>query len=511
MTLKHLLLILIFGNIICLFDEEIKMDNPIKGSALFFRALNQDEFYISNSITNYIFNIRNGQKRNFTGFIPLESTIYEPFVLFVNNQPSYFVDAHSINDFVKIYNIPNNIYKEYTAFKIKDEYKRKFCQFEDPSDSRFVLGVEDTEHNFQIRLVTANGTEFFRSQIINIKNSDDFYIFTTITKDKKKKAIIALIFYESYFVMHQWSRTNNEHVYYTTETANSNQFIKQTNVQMSTNGIFCGQENGDVNCHIITSNYQKGFNSKTFNVQMLQECKYNFKLNQLNNERYVVSCLNSKNEFIIQLFSSDLKRDFDMDGMQLFKDDINDNYSYDVIKGKNNELVVLKADLSKNKYFIETFNFIKEKSNLYILCPPGCQDCYWKEQLGIQYSKNEYIAETTLNCSLCKFNSYFADSYADLCFLKKERPKGYEFMEEYHKFSSCEYCCKTNTDDYICDVCLNYEKYEYFVDEPNNGRCEKRCEGNYRFIKPDLKFCTDSCNGVPNCITFNNYINSQNP
>ena len=197
--------------------------------------------------------------------------------------------------------------------------------------------------------------------------------------------------------------------------------------------------------------------------------------------------------------------------MLLFKDEINDNYTYDVIKGKENEIVVLKADLSKNKYFIETFNFIKNSSNKYVLCPPGCQDCYWKQQLGIQYSKNSYISETTLNCTLCKFNSYFADNYADLCFLKKERPKGYEFMEDYHKFSSCDYCCKTNKTDYICDVCLNNEKYEYFVDEPNNGRCEKKCEGKFGFIKTDQKVCTNSCTGVPNCITFKNYLNSQNP
>ena len=513
MNINVISFIFIFGCINCLFDEEIKMDKPIKGSALFFRGLNQNEFYISNSITNYIFNIRDGQKKNFTGIIPLESTIYEPFLLFVKNQPSYFIDVNSINDYVKIYDIKNNIYKEYTALKIKDEHKRKFCKFEETNDDKFVIGVEDSNNNFQIRLVTSNGTEVFRSQTINIKNSDDFYIFTNVSRDKKNyyRAIVAIIFYESKFEMHQWSRTNSQNVYYTIDSANSNQFVKQKNVQMTTNGIFCGQENGDVNCHIIKVNHQKGFNTKVFNTQMLQECKFDFKLNILNNERYVVSCLNTKNEFIIQLFASNLKRDFDMNGMLLFKDEINDNYTYDVIKGKENEIVVLKADLSKNKYFIETFNFIKDSSNKYVLCPPGCQDCYWRQQLGIQYSKNSYISETTLNCTLCKFNSYFADNYADLCFLKKERPKGYEFMEDYHKFSSCDYCCKTNKTDYICDVCLNNEKYEYFVDEPNNGRCEKKCEGKFGFIKTDQKVCTNSCTGVPNCITFKNYLDSQNP
>jgi hypothetical protein len=186
MNINVISFIFIFGCINCLFDEEIKMDKPIKGSALFFRGLNQNEFYISNSITNYIFNIRNGQKKNFTGIIPLESTIYEPFLLFVKNQPSYFIDVNSINDYVKIYDIKNNIYKEYTALKIKDEHKRKFCKFEETNDDKFVIGVEDSNNNFQIRLVTSNGTEVFRSQTINIKNSDDFYIFTNVSRDKKK-------------------------------------------------------------------------------------------------------------------------------------------------------------------------------------------------------------------------------------------------------------------------------------------------------------------------------------
>ena len=514
MIIIPLFFILLFSNTICLFDEEIKMDKPIKGSALFFRALNQNEFYISNSLTNYIFNIRSGNIRNFTGIIPLESTIDEPFLLYVNNNPSYFIDADSINNYVKIYNIPDNFYKEYTALKINDDHKRKFCKFGENKDNKFVIGVEDNKHNFHVRLVDSNGTEIFKSQNLNIKDSTDFYIYTTLTIDKKKnynKAIVALIFYEGKFMVHQWSRINSGVVLYSKDTANSNQFVKQKNVQSAKGGIFCGQEKGDVNCHKISVTFQKGFNTKTFNTQMLQKCKLNFKLNILNNERYVVSCLNSKNEFVIQLFSSALKRDFGMDGMLLFKDEKNDNFTYDVLSGKNNELVVVKADLSKNQYFIETFNFIKNDSNVYVLCPPGCQDCYWKQSISLQLSKNSIITDKTLNCSLCKFNSYFADNYADLCFLKKERPKGYEFMEEYHKFSSCDYCCKTNKSDYICDVCLNIEGYEYFVDEPNNGRCEKKCEGEFAYIKKDQKACTDSCTGVPNCITFKNYLASLNP
>lgn len=511
MKIKFIPIFLIFGSAICLFDEELIMDKPIKGSALFLRALNQNEFYISNSLTNYIFNIRTGQKRNFTGIIPLNSTIDEPFLLFVNKIPSFFIDAHTINDYVKIYDIRKNIYKEYTALKMKDEFKRKFCKFNIENEDKFVIGVEDTSHKFQIRLITTNGTEIFRSQLLDIKSSNDFHIFTWIYKDKKnfKRAIIAIIFYESKFVMHQWSKNNNDYVYYTTASANSNQFIKQNNVQMSTNGIFCGQDNKDVNCHIIKVNFQGGFNTKVFNIQMLEKCKSDFKLNILNNERYVVSCLNTKNEFIIQLFSVKLERDFDKKGMILFKDDTDENYSYDVVQGKNNELVVIKADLSKNKYFIETFNFIKNTTS-YILCPPGCQDCYWKDQLGYKIGKTLYQRERTLNCTLCKFNSYFSDNYADLCFLKKEKPLGYEFIEKYNKFSSCDYCCKTNNDNVICDVCLQKEKYEYFLDEPNNGRCVQNCTGKFFFIKKDQKACTDSCTGVPNCIAYKTYLENIN-
>ena len=74
-------LFIIISGAFCLFDEELVMDKPIKGSTLFFRALNQNEFYVSNSLTNYIFNIRTGKKYNFTGIIPLKSNIYEPFLL----------------------------------------------------------------------------------------------------------------------------------------------------------------------------------------------------------------------------------------------------------------------------------------------------------------------------------------------------------------------------------------------------------------------------------------------
>ena len=247
-----------------------------------------------------------------------------------------------------------------------------------------------------------------------------------------------------------------------------------------------------------------------FNIQMLEECKSTFKLNYFNRERYAVSCLNSKNEYIIQLFDVNLKRDFNKYGKILFRDDDNARFDYDIVQGKENELVMLRADLSKNKYFLEAFNFIKNAKNLYELCPDGCQDCYFLKQLGILYQNNSYIEDITLNCSLCKFNRYFADDYADLCFLKKNKTRGYEYMCNYHKFSSCEYCCKTGKKDDICDTCLNINNYEYFIDEANNGRCEQKCYKDYGFIRYDNKICTSSCNETSNCKSFDSYIKDIN-
>ena len=54
-----------------------------------------------------------------------------------------------------------------------------------------------------------------------------------------------------------------------------------------------------------------------------------------------------------------------------------------MIKGKNNELVVLKVDLKRNRYFIETFVFIKDPSGKYVLCPQGCQSFYYKYGIGL--------------------------------------------------------------------------------------------------------------------------------
>ena len=511
MKINLLFLLFLVTGTLCLFDEELIMEKPAEGnSGLFFRRIDQDNFYISNSETNYKFNIRNGNKEYFGGIIPSSSTIYEPYILFVNNKPSYIIDSFSKNNFIKIYDIIYNKYKEHTALKINEGYKRKFIKYEIANDNKFVVGIQDKNNNFQVRVINSNGTEIFQSQFINIENSDDFYLYTMFYGSYK--SIIAIVFYENEFVMHQWFRSGNGEVYYYTEKALSNQFIKQNNVQMTTNGIFCSQEDGDINCHKMAFNFNGGFTTKIFNIQMLQECKSIFKLNQLNNERYIISCLNTKNEYVIQLFNVNLVRDYDMNGLVIFKDDLGDNFDYDALQGKDNELVVIKADIINNKYFLETFNFIKNSNNLYELCPDGCQNCYFLKQIGIRYRNNTFSQMTTLNCTLCKFNRYFADNYADICFLKKERPDGYEFMEDYKKFSSCDYCCKigeAGVEDYICNTCFN-KKYQFYVGEPNNGRCVQECSGEYQFIKYDKGICTSSCNDDENCISFNNYTNIAN-
>ena len=61
MKINLLLLLSVLTEVLCLFDEEIIMDKPSEGkSGLFFRTKDQNQFYFSNSISNYLFNIRNG-------------------------------------------------------------------------------------------------------------------------------------------------------------------------------------------------------------------------------------------------------------------------------------------------------------------------------------------------------------------------------------------------------------------------------------------------------------------
>ena len=470
-----------------------------------FRRLDANNFYISNSETNYKYNIRNGVKENFVGIIPSSSTIYEPFILFVNNKPSYIIDSYSKNNFIKIYDIEKKIYKEYTGLKINEGHKRKISKYEVSKDNKFVIGIQDENDNFHVRMINANGTEIFVSQEVDIKNSDDFYFYTC--EEGNDKAIFAIIFYEDKFVIHQWYRNGNGNVNYYTEKTLSNQFIKHSNIQMAySKRIYCSQDIGDVNCHKMKFNWNGGFSTKIFNIQMLQECKSIFKLNYFNQAKFIVSCLNNKNEYVIQIFNENLVREFDMNGMTIFKnDDLSGNFEYDSLQGKDNELVIIKADIDNNKYFLETFNFIQNSKNLYELCPHGCQDCYYLKHIGIQFRNNTFLQKTTLNCSLCKFNRYFADNYADLCFLKKERPNGYEFMEEYNKFVSCDYCCKIGENNDICKNCINKKNYGLYVNEPDNGRCVQKCSGEYRFIDYNKGICILSCKGKENCGPFNNY------
>jgi hypothetical protein len=157
---KFILFFLLFATgSLTLFDEEIIMEKPIGGkSGLFFRRFDQNNFYISNSETNYLFNIRDGNKTPFGGIIQSSSTIYEPLVLNVNNKPSYIVDAFSKNNFIKVYDIVNNKYKVYTAFKIDETHKRKFIKYDVAKEDRFVVGIQDKNDNFHVRLINSNGT-----------------------------------------------------------------------------------------------------------------------------------------------------------------------------------------------------------------------------------------------------------------------------------------------------------------------------------------------------------------
>ena len=505
MKINLLFLLFVTTEIFCLFDEEIIMEKPPEGnSGLFFRRIDQNQFYISNSVTNYIFNIRNGTKENFRGIIPSSSNINEPLILFEKDKPSFIVDAFSKNKYIKIYDLKNDNFKEYTRLEINDEDKRKF--FKVDIGNEFGIGIKDKNNNFHMRVITANGTEIFRSQEININNSNDFYIYSLISGNNR--GIFLIVFYEDEFVLHQWYRGGNSDVYYYEEKALTNQFVQQNNVQYLFNKeIFCGQEDGDVNCHRISFAFNAGFRTKKFNIQMLQHCKSNFRLNQFNNERYIVSCLNTNNEYIIQLFNSELVRDFDMNGMIIFRDDADSNFSYDALQGKDNELVVIKYDTSINQYFLETFNFIKNTNNIYELCPDGCQNCYYLKEVGIRYRNNTFVQKVHLNCSLCKFNRYFADNYGDICFLKKDKPNGYEYMERYNKFSSCDYCCKSGISNDICNICVNEKKYSLFVSEPDKGRCVQNCTGEFKYVEPDKNICTSSCNERENYGSNDNLIN----
>ena len=366
----------------------------------------------------------------------------------------YLVDAQTKSNFIKLYDIYNNEYYEYNEVKINKECKRKYDKWENNNYLLFVVGIQDNDNNFEVRINEISGTEQFKSQKINITNSDDFIIYTDYVGNTHTR-IAALIFYENKIIMHQWSMNDDNNLLYTTDEVVTNELIKQNYIQKigRDNTIFCGQSVSDVFCHIIKVNINGGFNSKTLNIPILQGCKSVYKLNVFNNDKYVVSCVNNNNEFVIQLFSSNLKIDYDLYGLVLWKDDINDNYTYDVLQGKQHELVIIRANLQKNQYFIDLFNFIKNSSNLYQLCPDGCQNCYFsKKKYGLKFTNKTIINENTLNCSLCNFDKNFADNFGDICFSNEKRPDGYEFIEKNKKYSSCDYCCRTKKQNDICDI-----------------------------------------------------------
>ena len=119
-----LFLVNLISGIFCLFDKKIK--KPLNGSGLFFRRKNQNEFIISNSKTSFMINIRTGEKKNFSAIIPLNSTIYEPFLGYWDNENwAYIVDTQTKDYFIKIYYLKDNVYHKYHAVNINKQYKRK--------------------------------------------------------------------------------------------------------------------------------------------------------------------------------------------------------------------------------------------------------------------------------------------------------------------------------------------------------------------------------------------------
>ena len=510
---KKLILLCIIVEVFCRFDEQILFEKSSQGNGLYFDRKNQDEFYISNSITGYVLNIRTGKKIDFPAIIPLNSTIFEPFIADMDfytgsNNRAYLIDAQTKNNCIKIYHIKDNEYFEYNNINIKKEYKRKFELYTHTSYNRFIVGIQNNENIFEVIGITSNGVEIFKSQKIDISNSTDFIVHTYCVPASTQ--IIAYIFYENKIVLHQWTGAEGGYFYYLSQEVKTNKLIKQNNIQLYDphKPMICGQnEEGDIYCHTIMTQAYGGFYSKNLFNKVLQGCKSTFKLNNFNGEKYAVTCLNDKNEFVLQLFSYNFQLDYDLNGMVLWKDDNNDEFTYDVLKGKNNELVIIKANIRKNEYFIDMFNFIKNPTtNLYQLCPDGCQQCKFVNKLGIHYD-NAYHDYSVLNCELCNFDKFFADNHGDICYSNQKRPEGYELITKNNKYSSCEYCCKTNKQNDICDFCLNEKKYIYFSEEPNKGRCVQKCEGNYRFIKYNKNICTNTCEGETGCDSFINYLN----
>ena len=116
----------------------------------------------------------------------------------------------------------NDNYKEYTRLEINDEDKRKF--FKVHIGNEFGIAIRDKNNNFHMRVITAKA-----EKEINIKDSNDFYIWTDISGNHR--GIFLIIFYEDEFIMHQWYRYGNSDVYYYEEKALTNQFVQQNNVQ----------------------------------------------------------------------------------------------------------------------------------------------------------------------------------------------------------------------------------------------------------------------------------------
>ena len=82
------------------------MEKSIEGNGLFLEKFDDNNVYISNSFTNYIFNIRNGTKTHFDGITPkkniisLKRYIFQYFI-FIKNIFSFMI-FHYLHQYMNL-------------------------------------------------------------------------------------------------------------------------------------------------------------------------------------------------------------------------------------------------------------------------------------------------------------------------------------------------------------------------------------------------------------------------
>ena len=102
-------------------------------------------------------------------------------------------------DFIKIYYLKDNVYHKCQAININKQNKRKYERYTHSwyqnKSNRFIVGIQDNDNNFELKVIDTFGNEIFKSQKINIANSTDFIIYTTFSPQMTQ--IYAYIFYEN--------------------------------------------------------------------------------------------------------------------------------------------------------------------------------------------------------------------------------------------------------------------------------------------------------------------------